>query len=227
MEPQRKKIRDQEKTLKTICFIDSKKNTPSASSWPALTPAPAAKPGGGRLTRTRIEKRAGDLFLEKTETLQVKSSVKIHAVQLYKQEHPKQHKFNTPGCNCKVDLYTPHGTRWRDYLESRKANRLHQRVFTVAASWPRFPSSPCDCRASLLRRCAKQPFISASDAKGWQSIRIVTVRCLALVQIAYHPTHLCCDVRGDIFGIQITPQPRGAFFCGLFLFVCLWSRHTR
>ena len=39
-------------TLKVMCFIDSKKITPSASSssWLPPTPAPAAKQYGGRLT---------------------------------------------------------------------------------------------------------------------------------------------------------------------------------
>ena len=40
----------QEKTLKVMCFIHSKKITSSASSWPPPTPAHAATPRGDRLT---------------------------------------------------------------------------------------------------------------------------------------------------------------------------------
>jgi len=40
----------QEKTLKVMCFIDSKKISPSASSWLPSTPATATTPRGDRLT---------------------------------------------------------------------------------------------------------------------------------------------------------------------------------
>ena len=63
----------------------------------------------------RIEKRDGDLFLEKIDTLKViyvTTSLKIHAVKGYKQVtvHPKQNIHNTPGYIRKVDGRDPHGT---------------------------------------------------------------------------------------------------------------------
>jgi len=62
----------------------------------------------------RIEKRGGDLFLEKIDTLKVRyvtTSLKIHVVKSFKQVHPKQNTCNTPGCIYKVDGRGPHGTR--------------------------------------------------------------------------------------------------------------------
>jgi len=47
----------------------------------------------------RIEKRGGDLFLGKIDTLKVTyvtTSLKIHAVKSYKQVHSKQNTRNTP-----------------------------------------------------------------------------------------------------------------------------------
>ena len=64
----------------------------------------------------RIEKRGGDLFLEKIDTLKVSyvtTSLKIHAVQSYhdKQVHQKQIACNAPGYIRKVDGRGPHGNR--------------------------------------------------------------------------------------------------------------------
>ena len=64
----------------------------------------------------RIEKRGGDLFLEKVDTLKVSyvtTSLKIHAVQSYhdKQVHQKQIAGNAPGYIRKVDGRGPHETR--------------------------------------------------------------------------------------------------------------------
>ena len=64
----------------------------------------------------RIEKRGGDLFLEKIDTLKVSyvtTSLTIHAVQSYhdKQVHQKQITRNAPGYIRKVDGRGPHETR--------------------------------------------------------------------------------------------------------------------
>jgi len=62
----------------------------------------------------RIEKRGGDVFLGKIDTLKVRyvtTSLKMHAVKSYKQVHPKQNTRNTPGYIRKVDGRDPHGTR--------------------------------------------------------------------------------------------------------------------
>ena len=64
----------------------------------------------------RIEKRGGDLFLEKIDTIKVSyvtTSLKIHAVQNYhdKQVHQKQITRNAPGYIRKVDGRGPHETR--------------------------------------------------------------------------------------------------------------------
>jgi len=62
----------------------------------------------------KIEKRGGDLFLEKIDTFKViyvTTSLKIHTVKTFKQVHPKQNTRNTPGYICKVDGCGPHGTR--------------------------------------------------------------------------------------------------------------------
>ena len=62
----------------------------------------------------RIEKRGGDLFLEKIDTFKVNyvtTSLKIHAVKSYKQVHSKQNTRNAPGYIRKVDGRDPHATR--------------------------------------------------------------------------------------------------------------------
>jgi len=60
----------------------------------------------------RIEKRGGDLFLEKIDTLKVSYltiSLKIHAVKSFKQMYPEQNARNTPGYICKIDSRDPYG----------------------------------------------------------------------------------------------------------------------
>ena len=60
----------------------------------------------------RIEKRDSDLFLEKINTLKVSyvtTSLKIHAVESFKQVYPKQNARNTPGHIRKVDGHDPYG----------------------------------------------------------------------------------------------------------------------
>ena len=62
----------------------------------------------------RIEKRGGDLFLEKIDTFEVSYvtvSLKIHAVKSYEQVYPKQNTRNAPGYICKFDGRDPHATR--------------------------------------------------------------------------------------------------------------------
>jgi hypothetical protein len=62
----------------------------------------------------RIEKRGGDLFLEKIDTLKVSyvtTSLKIHAIKSFKQVYPKQNTGNTTGYTRKVDGRGPHGNR--------------------------------------------------------------------------------------------------------------------
>jgi len=60
----------------------------------------------------RIEKRGGDLFLEKIDTLKVSyvtTSLKMHAVKSFKQVYPKQNARNTPGYIHQVDSRDPYG----------------------------------------------------------------------------------------------------------------------
>jgi len=62
----------------------------------------------------RIEKRGGDLFLEKIDTFKVSyvaTYLKMHAVKSYEQVHPKQNTRNAPGYIRKVDDRDPHATR--------------------------------------------------------------------------------------------------------------------
>ena len=65
----------------------------------------------------RIEKRGGDLFLEKIDTIKVSyvtTSLKIHAVQNYhdkQQVYQKHITRNAPGYIRKVDGRGPHETR--------------------------------------------------------------------------------------------------------------------
>ena len=62
----------------------------------------------------RIEKRGGDLFLEKIDTLKVSyvtTSLKIHAIKSFKQVYTKQNTGNTTGYTRKVDGRGPHGHR--------------------------------------------------------------------------------------------------------------------
>jgi len=60
----------------------------------------------------RIEKRDGNLFLEKIDTLKlsyVTTSLKIHAIKSFEQVYSKQNTRNTTGFICKVDGRGPHG----------------------------------------------------------------------------------------------------------------------
>jgi len=60
----------------------------------------------------RIEKRGGDLFLEKIDTLKVSyvtTSLNIHAIKSFEQVYSKQNTYNTTGYIHKVDGRGPHG----------------------------------------------------------------------------------------------------------------------
>jgi len=62
----------------------------------------------------RIEKRGGDLFLEKIDTLKVSyvtTSLKIHAIKNFEQVYSKQNTRNTTGYIRKVDGRGPHGNQ--------------------------------------------------------------------------------------------------------------------
>jgi len=68
----------------------------------------------------RIEKRGGDLFLKKIDTLKVShgyvpTSLKIHAVKSLKQVYPQQNTLNTPGYIRRVDGRGTHGKMWLDH----------------------------------------------------------------------------------------------------------------
>ena len=69
---------------------------------------------GRNAVEARIEKRGGDLFLEKIDTFKVsyvKTSLKIHAVKSYEQVIQKQNTRNAPGYIRKVDGRGPRATR--------------------------------------------------------------------------------------------------------------------
>ena len=79
----------------------------------------------------RIEKRGGDLFLEKIDTLKVNyvtTSLKIHAIKSLKQVYSKQYTRNITGYICKVDSRGPHRNLWCEFCR-QNACRILNDVF--------------------------------------------------------------------------------------------------